>query len=148
MFCGGVVRACATILSIAAAFSRIACATAFHSDSSDWRDFQCRVKRRDPLLDGLPLPLGGSLAAGFCCAAACASWIAALVAVSPRAAVSGLASIVAPISAAIATERAKGTDMAIGWVKDDMGVPFPVLEPRLSFAPLPDTRYLTPVNPH
>jgi len=67
------------------------------------------------------------VAAGFCGAAACASWIAALVAVSARAAVSGPASIVAPISAAIATERAKGADMAIGWVKDDkddMVVPF------------------------
>jgi hypothetical protein len=31
-----------------------------------------------------------------------------------------MASIVEPISAAIATERAKGTDMAIEWVKDDM----------------------------
>jgi hypothetical protein len=46
------------------------------------------------------------------------------VAVSARAAVSGLASIVAPISAAIATERAKGADMAIGRVIDDMVVPF------------------------
>jgi hypothetical protein len=45
------------------------------------------------------------------------------VAVSARAAVNGPASIVAPISAAIATERAKGADMAIGWVIDDMVVP-------------------------
>jgi hypothetical protein len=77
------------------------------------------------------------VAAGFCGAAACASWIAALVAVSARAAVSGLASIVAPISAAIATERAKGADMAIGWVKDDkddMVVPFLDSGTRLSFS--------------
>jgi hypothetical protein len=60
-------------------------------------------------------------AAGFCGAAACASWIAALVTVSARAAVNGLASIVVPISAAIATERAKG---AVTAVKDDMEVPF------------------------
>lgn len=41
-----------------------------------------------------------------------------------RAAVNGLASIVAPISAAIATERRKTADMTIGWVKDDMAVLF------------------------
>ena len=46
------------------------------------------------------------------------------VALGPRAgaAVGGLASIVAPISAAIATVRAKSADMAIEWVKDDMVV--------------------------
>ena len=33
-------------------------------------------------------------------------------------------SIVAPINAAIATERAKGAVVAIGWVKDDMVIPF------------------------
>jgi hypothetical protein len=82
------------------------------------------VKRRDPLLDGLPLPSVAPVAAGFCGAAAWASWIAALAAVSARAALNGLASIVAPINAAIATERAKGAVVAIGWVKDDMVVPF------------------------
>jgi hypothetical protein len=37
-----------------------------------------------------------------------------------RAAVSGVASIVAPISAAIARERTNGTGFAIGWVKYGM----------------------------
>ena len=84
------------------------------------------MKVRDPLLDGLPLRLGGFRARRFCGAAACASWIArlVLVTVSARAAGSGLASIVAPINAAIATERAKGAVVTIGWVKDDMVVPF------------------------
>src|SRR5579864_9013855 len=56
--------------------------------------------------------------------AACANWIAAWVALSARAAVSGPASTVAPSSAAIATERATGADMAIGRAKDDMAVSF------------------------
>jgi len=30
--------------------------------------------------------------------------------------------------------------MAIGWVKDDMTVPFLFLQPRLSFAPRPEKR--------
>jgi hypothetical protein len=63
-------------------------------------------------------------AARLCGAAADANWIAPFVAVSARAAVSGPASIVAPSSAAIATERATGADIAIGWVKDDMAVSF------------------------
>jgi hypothetical protein len=46
------------------------------------------------------------------------------VAVSARTAVDRPASIVAPINAAIATERAKGAVVAIGWVKDDMVIPF------------------------
>jgi hypothetical protein len=59
------------------------------------------------------------------------------VAVSARATISGLASIVAPISAAIAIERANRADMAIGGVKDDkddMVVPFLDSGTRLSFS--------------
>jgi hypothetical protein len=58
------------------------------------------------------------------CGSAWASWIAGLVAVSARAAKSGLASIVAPINAAIAAERIKRADRLIGWLTDDIAVSF------------------------
>ena len=78
-------------------------------------DFQRRVKGRDPLFDGLALGLGGWRGGRFGGATVSAA----------RAGLSGLASIVAPSSAAIATERAKGAGLAIEWMKDDMvGSPF------------------------
>nr|AWM09017.1 hypothetical protein CIT39_22990 [Bradyrhizobium symbiodeficiens] len=53
----------------------------------------------------------------------CTNWIAESGTVSARTAVGGLASIVEPISAPIATEQTKGTGMAIGPKKDDMACP-------------------------
>ena len=52
----------------------------------------------------------------------------------------------APISAAIATERAKGAGMAIGWMKDDMAVPFLFLQPRLSLAPRPEKENIADID--
>src|ERR1700688_2015509 len=68
-------------------------------------------------------PLAAEFAGAAAGVAACASWVAALVALSARAAVSGLTSIVAPKSAAIATERVQGVYNAIAWEKDDMLAP-------------------------
>src|SRR3984893_10541079 len=124
MFCGGVVRFAAISLSMAAAFSRMSCATSFHLES--WSCVIASAAGRSLIRCSTVSPFVSvaPAAAGFCGAAACASRIAALVAVSARAAFNGLASIVAPINAAIATERAKGAVVAIGWVKDDMVIPF------------------------
>jgi hypothetical protein len=89
------------------------------------RDFQRPLKSSDPLLDGLP-PLTRWLPRARL-VSACTNWITASGAVWARAMVGGLASIVQPISAAIATKRAKGTDMVTEWVKDDMVCPLRVL---------------------
>src|SRR3984893_18548645 len=130
MFCGGVVRFAAISLSMAAAFSRISWATSFHLESWSCVIFSAACRALVRWLTVSPFVPVPPAAVGFWGAAACATWIAALAAVSARAAVSGLASIVAPISAAIATERAKGADTAIGWVIDDMVVPFWILPTR------------------
>src|ERR1700733_3558508 len=124
MLCGALTVSSAMVFCMAAALSRIACATLVQSASSGGVIFSAvwRLVIRCSTVSGFvamaPAP---TLACGT---APCVARLGAALALSARAADIGLASIVAPNRAAIANERANGAGVASGWKKRDMGISF------------------------
>src|SRR5580658_7881556 len=114
MLCGVLDALSALSFSIAAALSRIVCATPFQRDSSS--DVICSATRRLLMrCSTVSALVAAAPKAGWLCgAAACANWNVAVVAGAAQAALSVPASIVAPSRAATATERVTCADMAIG----------------------------------
>src|ERR1700722_17337133 len=105
---------------MAAALSRMVCATLSHFawTSAVILRSACSLVMRASTVS--PLVSVAALASALLCASA-AIWTGILVADSARAPVSGPISIVVPISAAIATVRRRGEELAIVRLSDDMG---------------------------
>src|SRR5271163_5026472 len=102
---------------MAAELSRMVCATLSHFDCSSAVIFRsaCSLVMRASTVS--PLVSVAALASALFCAI----WAGVLVADSARAPASGLTNMVVPRSAAIATVRRRGDELAIVRLSDDMG---------------------------